>query len=711
MPPSVPPSVLRIAAQSPDDILWQSSDGIRTHRSGRHHGPFRTPSGPLSLSPTHLAIADTSRPFIRLFDTDSFTSLPPPSLTLPPDARILALTPARRSRDSRVASALLALSAPPSLHVLSLAGRRLCSIPSPITPARAAFSPDTLYLALALPTGIIAVHDARVGTLIHRARPHLRLPLALAWAGAHHPVSTALDGTLALVRGNSAAVVRACRPPAHVVSLAACPGVAALALSDGAILLYTITDNAISTKPTYSMDIDGIPSALTFTPQARHLVIGQRGGALRVVALPAPAELDVLSATTAPPSEIDEKPRRPCATVRPAQPLGVAVLYARARDNPAHCPACGLTFDARRRLPLVAARCGHVFACAQCLPALRGASCARCRIVGGDWALHHDMLQGLRTKCTTENDEEIDCIGLPLVADQRVSFLQCPELAIAHTPLAYVLLGALDGRPAIVRVAGSARGAGVAARRHVRLTRRLAGCAPALLGVVVAHGHVATVSASPMELLSTIRPSARDNRLALATATARTLADVHRGGVAARAAMWPGVLAVDGGRVVMLEFGMMLEDDGKEDEREESVPGGMAAYLAPERLDGERADDGVEAAMRADVYALAVVVWEVLTGRTAFDGMGFARVVGAVIGRAERPGAVPEWVPTQAREAVSRGWEERPERRPSSEEMVALLESVPCAPEGEVAGGNGSLGVGFGNGGGGTAGLMMNGMH
>ena len=66
---------------------------------------------------------------------------------------------------------------------------------------------------------------------------------------------------------------------------------------------------------------------------------------------------------------------------------------------------------------------------------------------------------------------------------------------------------------------------------------------------------------------------------------------------------------------------------------------GTAAYMAPEQAKGKAAD------MRSDIWAFGAVVYEMLTGRRAFDGEDVADVLAAVLTREPDWSAVPPGVP------------------------------------------------------------------
>jgi tRNA A-37 threonylcarbamoyl transferase component Bud32/uncharacterized tellurite resistance protein B-like protein len=106
---------------------------------------------------------------------------------------------------------------------------------------------------------------------------------------------------------------------------------------------------------------------------------------------------------------------------------------------------------------------------------------------------------------------------------------------------------------------------------------------------------------------------------------ARALGAAHRMGIVHRD-MKPGNVflirkstAID--FVKVLDFGIAKIDDGVNLTRAGMVFG-TAAYMAPEQASGGEIDG------RADIYALACIVFEMLTGRVPFPGDNFMKVLG-----------------------------------------------------------------------------------
>jgi serine/threonine-protein kinase len=100
----------------------------------------------------------------------------------------------------------------------------------------------------------------------------------------------------------------------------------------------------------------------------------------------------------------------------------------------------------------------------------------------------------------------------------------------------------------------------------------------------------------------------------LVIAVADALAIVHKAGLAHRDVKPANVMLAPGGRVVLMDFGLVLPSADREGHR--SVAGSLQ-YMAPEALSGDVAEG---AAGLCDVYALGVLAYELLTGVAPFDG-------------------------------------------------------------------------------------------
>lgn len=75
---------------------------------------------------------------------------------------------------------------------------------------------------------------------------------------------------------------------------------------------------------------------------------------------------------------------------------------------------------------------------------------------------------------------------------------------------------------------------------------------------------------------------------------------------------------------------------------------GTAAYMAPEQAKGKRVDK------RADVWAFGAVLFEMLTGRRAFEGDDVSETLASVLAREPNLAALPPDTPEPVRRMVSR---------------------------------------------------------
>ncbi|WP_232666833.1 WD40 repeat domain-containing serine/threonine protein kinase [Pseudonocardia sp. TRM90224] len=121
--------------------------------------------------------------------------------------------------------------------------------------------------------------------------------------------------------------------------------------------------------------------------------------------------------------------------------------------------------------------------------------------------------------------------------------------------------------------------------------------------------------------------------------------------------------------VVLADFGIAGDAAGL----------GTVEYLAPERIRGQRGDH------RVDVYALACVLFEMLTGARTFAGAELAaQVYGHLHRPPTRPSSIVAALPPELDAVVMRGLAKDPDQRPASAGAFAAEARAALAP---VAGG------------------------
>jgi serine/threonine-protein kinase len=167
-------------------------------------------------------------------------------------------------------------------------------------------------------------------------------------------------------------------------------------------------------------------------------------------------------------------------------------------------------------------------------------------------------------------------------------------------------------------------------------------------------------------------------------AVAMALDTAHRAGIIHRDVKPGNILLGADGRVVLTDFGIATTTAGG-DLTSNDVMMGTAKYLSPEHVQG-RALDG-----RSDLYALAIVLYECLTGSVPFSGETDASTALARVTRdATPPSSLRPSLPSALNDLLVRTLARDPAERPSSAAVFRdeLLRTVvlprPPAPDGPV---------------------------
>ncbi len=162
----------------------------------------------------------------------------------------------------------------------------------------------------------------------------------------------------------------------------------------------------------------------------------------------------------------------------------------------------------------------------------------------------------------------------------------------------------------------------------------------------------------------------------IAMQIARSLREAHRLDVIHRDLKPGNVLLTKHGDeedfVKVLDFGLVkhVEEQNDQELTQAGLFMGSPKYMSPEQIRGERVD------ARSDIYALGVVMYEMLTGKAPFERDNTVKVLMAHMHENAPPLARGD-VPPMLADLVQRCLQKAPERRPSSmDEIIVLLKQA-----------------------------------
>jgi serine/threonine-protein kinase len=171
-------------------------------------------------------------------------------------------------------------------------------------------------------------------------------------------------------------------------------------------------------------------------------------------------------------------------------------------------------------------------------------------------------------------------------------------------------------------------------------------------------------------------PIPPDRAFAIAVQVADALAASHQKGIIHRDLKPDNIYLIQRGRdkdfVKVLDFGIakLTGDGGGSRRTRTGIVMGTPAYMSPEQCEGKGNIDA-----RTDVYALGIVLYELITGRVPFAGEGYGEVlVQHLTKRPERPTTVLGAVPPLVEAVVMKSLEKkRDDRYQNMDDFIAAL--------------------------------------
>jgi serine/threonine-protein kinase len=156
---------------------------------------------------------------------------------------------------------------------------------------------------------------------------------------------------------------------------------------------------------------------------------------------------------------------------------------------------------------------------------------------------------------------------------------------------------------------------------------------------------------------------------------ASALHAAHRVGLVHRDVKPSNILILKDDFAYLIDFGI-AQAVGEESLTSTGNTVGTWAYMAPERLSGKQID------ARADVYGLACVLYECLTGSQPFPGDRFEQQIGAHLSMPPpRPSMMRNGVPSSLDPVIAKGMAKEPDDRyPTTKDLARAARSALTAP-------------------------------
>ncbi len=136
----------------------------------------------------------------------------------------------------------------------------------------------------------------------------------------------------------------------------------------------------------------------------------------------------------------------------------------------------------------------------------------------------------------------------------------------------------------------------------------------------------------------------------------RALAEVHKLQIVHRDIKPENIMLLESGHVKLMDFGIAKVHRAKATQTGTFM--GSPSYMSPEQIRGTDVD------IRADIYSLCVLYYEILTGSLPYAGQSTAEVINKImVGRYTPPNLINPEIPYAINEVVVRGMQSHKEHR------------------------------------------------
>jgi serine/threonine-protein kinase len=177
------------------------------------------------------------------------------------------------------------------------------------------------------------------------------------------------------------------------------------------------------------------------------------------------------------------------------------------------------------------------------------------------------------------------------------------------------------------------------------------------------------------QVIRTESPLPPERALTIALQVADALSASHRCGIVHRDLKPDNIILLQRGRerdfVKLLDFGIAKLTGGNAGSRRTraGIVMGTPAYMSPEQCEGR---DSVD--LRTDIYALGIVLYEMLTGRVPFIGEGYGEILVQHLTQPPAPVSQFRMLPAHVEVVVMKALEKRADMRfPTMEEFIRAM--------------------------------------